>query len=90
MSFDPKENIDFDPEWIEQMMKFDKASLVILYAESAKRVLKLEGDLAYHIVTNNDLIQKNSRLRDIIERAKKESPRKWGPCMNVNQYPTNI
>ena len=66
MSHEPKQNIDFGENWMEQMMKWEKKSLVIVYAEAVQRIIKLEGDVGYLKGLNENLIARNSRLRDII------------------------
>ena len=53
-------------EWQKEMMKFDKKSLVNLYAEQCQKAQKLEGQNQYLSSENSKLIERNTRLRDII------------------------
>ena len=67
MSHEPKPNIEFgSEEWVAQMSRFEKKSLINLYAEASLRIIDLEGQLGYVKGLNTDLIQRNTRLRDII------------------------
>lgn len=53
-------------EWQKEMMKFDKKSLVNLYAEQCKKAQELEGQNQFLSSENSKLMERNTRLRDII------------------------